>query len=203
MKFNPMPQSRPAEEQAAGLRACDHPGCAAEGVHRAPRSRNPADGYYWFCLDHAREYNRNWNFFAGMSPHEIEHYRRQDMIGHRPTWRMGVRDERGFYGRTPIHPVWVRDDLGLLGEVEGLAERFGERETAPPHAQRRLNEAEKAALARLDLDGSADKQAIKARYKALAKQFHPDRNKGDKAAEERMKHLTQAYALLMRSDAWG
>ena len=46
---------------------CDHPGCAAPAIHRAPKARNRLNDYYWFCLDHIREYNRSWNYCAGMT----------------------------------------------------------------------------------------------------------------------------------------
>jgi molecular chaperone DnaJ len=42
----------------------------------------------------------------------------------------------------------------------------------------------------------ADEQALKSAYRKLAHQFHPDKNPGDKAAEERFKELTEAYAVL-------
>jgi len=41
---------------------------------------------------------------------------------------------------------------------------------------------------------------IKAAYRKLALQFHPDRNPGDRAAEERFKELSQAYAVLGDED---
>jgi len=37
---------------------------------------------------------------------------------------------------------------------------------------------------------------IKKAYKRLARQYHPDRNKGDKAAEERFKDVAEAYQVL-------
>src|SRR3546814_18706465 len=49
-----------------GERACDHPGCRVAAIARAPKSRDMLDEHYWFCQQHAAEYNRNWNFFAGM-----------------------------------------------------------------------------------------------------------------------------------------
>jgi curved DNA-binding protein CbpA len=36
------------------------------------------------------------------------------------------------------------------------------------------------------------------RYHELAKEHHPDRHGGDKAAEERLKIINQAYAALAR-----
>jgi len=42
----------------------------------------------------------------------------------------------------------------------------------------------------------APEAEIKAAYRKLALQFHPDRNPGDAAAEERFKVVSQAYAVL-------
>jgi molecular chaperone DnaJ len=43
---------------------------------------------------------------------------------------------------------------------------------------------------------SASEQDIKSAYRKLALQYHPDRNPGDKAAEERFKEAAEAYAVL-------
>jgi curved DNA-binding protein len=43
-------------------------------------------------------------------------------------------------------------------------------------------------------DGSA--QDIKKAYRKLAMKYHPDRNKGDKEAEEKFKKISEAYAVL-------
>lgn len=195
-------QDAPNAQGQAAAQCCDFPGCSCEGIYRAPKSRDPKDGHWRFCLEHVREYNRNWNFFAGMSADEIEAYRRQDIIGHRPTWRLGLKPKNAVYADQPINPIWVKDDLGLLGEVPGLADRFGA--PAKPGHKRNpaLSPAEREALEVMGLEDTATRDDIKTRYKILAKRHHPDRNKGDITAEERMKRLTQAYGLLMRSDSW-
>ena len=41
---------------------------------------------------------------------------------------------------------------------------------------------------------------IRAAYRKLAHQYHPDKNPGDKAAEEKFKELTEAYAVLSDGD---
>ena len=47
-------------------------------------------------------------------------------------------------------------------------------------------------------DGSA--QDIKKAYRKLAMKYHPDRNKGDKEAEEKFKKISEAYAVLSDSE---
>lgn len=48
----------------------------------------------------------------------------------------------------------------------------------------------------LGIDKSADKETIKKAYRKLAVKYHPDRNPGDKVAEERFKEATEAYEIL-------
>ncbi len=43
---------------------------------------------------------------------------------------------------------------------------------------------------------NASQDDIKKAFRKLAKQYHPDRNKGDKAAEERFKEISEAYDML-------
>jgi curved DNA-binding protein CbpA len=42
---------------------------------------------------------------------------------------------------------------------------------------------------------------IRARYKSLVKQLHPDANGGDKSAEEQLKLVNQAYGTLKAAAA--
>jgi len=48
----------------------------------------------------------------------------------------------------------------------------------------------------LGVDRDADAAEIKAAYRRLALKYHPDRNPGDKEAEERFKQINEAYAVL-------
>jgi curved DNA-binding protein len=43
---------------------------------------------------------------------------------------------------------------------------------------------------------NATPEAIKKHYRKLAMEYHPDRNKGDKEAEEKFKNINEAYAVL-------
>jgi len=48
----------------------------------------------------------------------------------------------------------------------------------------------------LGVSKSASKDEIKKAYRKLALKYHPDHNKGDKAAEANFKNLSEAYAVL-------
>jgi molecular chaperone DnaJ len=51
----------------------------------------------------------------------------------------------------------------------------------------------------LGLDRNADDQALKSAYRKLALKYHPDRNPGDHAAEEKFKEAAEAYSVLSDS----
>ena len=48
----------------------------------------------------------------------------------------------------------------------------------------------------LGVSRTADEVTIKSAYRKLAMQYHPDRNPGDKAAEDKFKEAAEAYAIL-------
>jgi len=52
----------------------------------------------------------------------------------------------------------------------------------------------------LGVTKSADEDAIKKAYRKQAMQFHPDRNPGDKVAEEKFKEAAEAYEILSNAD---
>lgn len=171
-------------EAAAGARLCDHPGCAGAGAYRAPRSRDRLDVFYWFCLDHVRDYNARWNYYAGMSASEIEAEIRNDTVWQRPTWPFGSRVGVRFDAR------WR--DYGMFGFED---------EDAPgrERARKRPMSEHERALAVFDLELPFTFPELKTRYKELVKLHHPDAHGGDRDAEERLKVVNQAYATLKTS----
>src|ERR1700733_7099351 len=86
-------------------RTCEAPGCSQHGEFRAPYARDRLDEYRWFCLEHVREYNKKWDYFAGLDAEAIEQHIRADTTWRRPVWPLGGR-------RTRIH-----DPLGLSEEA--------------------------------------------------------------------------------------
>jgi DnaJ-class molecular chaperone len=53
---------------------------------------------------------------------------------------------------------------------------------------------------RLGVAETATAEEIKREFRRLAKEFHPDRNPGDKSAEQRFKELSEAYDVLSDSE---
>ncbi|HXV74489.1 MAG TPA: J domain-containing protein [Sphingomonadales bacterium] len=65
------------EREAAKVRLCDYFGCERPGAHPAPKSPYTGEKW-WFCEEHAAEYNKNWNFFEGMRDEEARAYARRE-----------------------------------------------------------------------------------------------------------------------------
>ncbi len=170
--------------------ACDWPGCGGSATHRAPKGRLRQGEYWRFCLEHVREYNHSYNFFAGMSDDAIARYQKEAITGHRPTWKIGVN---GISGAAGAQLAGASDPLGLFGELGHRSRLEGDR--ASPET-RVVRNAERKALDTLGLEGPVAAPDIKARFKLLVKRHHPDANGGDRSCEDRLREIIQAYNYL-------
>ena len=147
---------------ATKVRLCDREGCSEVGDRPAPKAPNSPERWY-FCEAHAAEYNRNWNYFAGLSPEEAA--RRAEAE---------EQDSSGF--RKSAHWQWG-------GPGDGSRSRD-----------------EMRALDALELDGDAEFKDVKAAYRRLAKENHPDTNPGDEAAADKFKKVQAAYDVLRKAE---
>ena len=172
---------------------CEWPGCAGAATHRAPKGRDRENEYWRFCLSHVREYNHSYNFFAGMSTDDIARYQREAVIGHRPTWKMGMNGGKptGRSRAARFGPAFEANDdpFELFGEAQN-ADHLKRRET------RVIRNAERKALDSLGLEGEATTAQIKVRFKELVKRHHPDANGGDRSSEDRLREIIAAYNYL-------
>ncbi|MFO1081966.1 MAG: J domain-containing protein [Reyranellaceae bacterium] len=172
------------DEPKPHLRACEAPGCGLGGDFRAPHSRDRLNEYRWFCLEHVREYNKNWDYFAGLGADQIEAHIRADTTWRRPVWPLGARRN----GRGPTRIV---DPFDLAGEA-GIEDK-----PAPKmDGSEQLTPAERSALDVLELSWPLTRADVKSRYKELVKLHHPDANGGAREAEERLKEINAAYSTL-------
>ncbi|GAB5377219.1 MAG: J domain-containing protein [Acuticoccus sp.] len=178
-------------EQVTIQRTCEVEGCKAAGEYRAPKGRGKEGQYHTFCLDHVREYNKNYNYFMGMTDDDVVAFQRDAIIGHRPTRPIGVRGGHARRANAAFSGFYD-DPFGFFG---GGGEDGG---PAEPE-ERRIKAPERHAFEIMGLEPGASKDAIKARYKTLVKRHHPDANQGDRSSEERLRSVINAYNVLRRS----
>ena len=178
-----------------GETRCEWPGCTAAATARAPKSREMMNEHYQFCQPHASEYNRNWDFFAGMSEGEVAAAQAARLTGERPTWQFKAsrlsREAASFAAKMGTGAKGAgayADPLGVFGSVE--AQRAAARPT------RQLGKLERRALEEMDLDEMADRAAVRVRYLELVKRFHPDSNGGDRSTEQKLGRVLRAYKTL-------
>lgn len=167
-------------------RVCEAPGCRLHGEYRAPFARDRLDQHRWFCLEHVRDYNKKWDYFAGLDASEIEQHIRADTTWRRPVWPLGGRRNGG---------PQIHDPLGLREEA-GLDEK------PPPRmdGSEQLTPAERNAMGVLELSWPTTRADVKSRYKELVKLHHPDANGGAREAEEKLKEINVAYSTLRASE---
>lgn len=182
------PEFEDRNTRKPGTKACDMPGCPYEGTFRAPKDRSLSD-HHLFCQMHITEYNRAWNFFDGMNQREVEEHILKSMFGDRPTWRYdadGMAEENLRRQAYEFHGTGATDDRASRAwqEYEQNKNRIDE------------TSAEYEAMAIFGLEPPVDLDKIKAKYKELAKKYHPDINTTNPKAEEQLKKINMAYTVL-------
>ena len=148
--------------EAVRIRLCDREGCNEPGDRPAPKAPNKPDRWM-FCEAHAAEYNKGWNYFAGLTPEEAAR-------------RAAEEESDASAFRKSAHYQWA-------GSGDGSRSRD-----------------EMRALDALELEADADFAAIKAAYRRLAKEFHPDVNRDDAAAATRFQQIQVSYDVLRRAE---
>ncbi|MGB7286452.1 MAG: DnaJ domain-containing protein [Salaquimonas sp.] len=186
--------SKKKEEPAKQL--CQWEGCENPGTHKAPMGRNREGQYLWMCIGHVRDYNKNFNYFSGLDDDAIAKFQKEAITGARPTWQVSSN-------KTSKHPPLNERNPNAEGAQRlynrtnyGAAARAGR--VAPIRA-RKLKALEKKAFDDLNLPHTAKAEEVKARYKLLVKQNHPDANGGDRSSEERLREIIFAYKILQKA----
>lgn len=160
------------------IKLCEHPGCKKPGTCRAPKTRELKE-YWHFCQEHAAEYNKNWNYYDGMTDAEME-----------ADWESRVF---GAPLKEPHKTHMNADDY-----VKFINQFLSGRDTfdRTPAPKRALPSPVITALKIFDLPVTASWSDISARFRALAKQYHPDtaHNKAD--ATIKFTQISNAYELL-------
>ena len=183
----------PVHKVDPDVQMCEHDGCTAQASCRAPKSRdNPGDVWH-FCEPHAALYNKNWNFFAGMSEDDAVAFRSAQTHGGRPTWTF-----RASHNNPDTHSFRKAAQSGdYVDPLDALrGRRGGTARPRPAAADTHTPAPVLKALDTLGLDAKASTATVRSTYAALVRQFHPDSNGGDRSAETRLNAVVKAYKVL-------
>lgn len=176
---------------------CAQPGCPESGDFRAPNpygrradANGPGD-YQWLCLDHVREFNARYDYFRGMTREEID-------AAQMPAAGWANASHLFSDGSVDRPPKWA----DFHDPLDAISARFRAGVAQSGAAQSRFTPEDRRALKQLGLDEHADRKALRTRYSELVRQYHPDRNGGDRSFEKRLQAVVEAYQLLRVSPAF-
>ena len=160
---------------------CGWSNCKESGKFKAPTEKDNNKNFIWLCEEHIKLFNKNWDYFDGMSQNEIENFLKSDLTWHRPTQKFGSVDN--FF-----NILWNN----------ALNDKFNifEKEQKARINNKKLCEKDKDAFIIMGLEYNADRETIQKKFKTLVKKFHPDKHSGNKQYEDKLKKITLAYSHL-------
>ena len=161
---------------------CDWNNCPEEGRYKAPKERDNSKNFRLLCLEHVKEFNKNWNYFSGMNNQQIMEFLRSDMTWHKPTQSFSSPDN--FF-----KVLWnnaLKDEMDKLkfdNEFNNM-NKF------------KFNNNDIKAFGILGITVGLKWDKVYKKFKKLVKKFHPDMNAGNKKFEDKLKVITLAYTQL-------
>ena len=161
---------------------CDWNNCLEEGSYKAPVEKDNSKKYRMLCLNHIKEFNKNWNYFEGMDDKQIYEFIKSDMTWHKSTQSFGSSDN--FF-----KVLWnnaLNENLSKY-KVNGQFDHIN---------QFKFNHNDVKAFGILGLSIGMKWENIKEKFKKLVKKYHPDMNAGNKKYEDKLKVITLAYTQL-------
>ena len=161
---------------------CDWYNCTEEGAYKAPKERDNSKNFRLLCLEHVREFNKNWNYFSGMNDDQIMKFLKSDMVWHKPTQSFSSSDN--FFKilwndtlKDDADKIKLKRELNYMNKFQ-------------------FNHYDIKAFSILGIDVGQKWEKIQERFKKLVKKFHPDMNDGNKKFEDKLKIITLAYTQL-------
>ena len=150
--------------------------------YKAPIEKDNSKKYRLLCLNHVKQFNKNWNYFSGMNDDQIFSFLKSDMVWHKPTQSFSSSDN--FF-----KVLWnnaLKDEL----DRSKLKSQFDHMN------QFTFDSNDIKAFSILGVSIGLKWEKIQNKFKTLVKKFHPDINLGNKKYEEKLKLITLAYTQL-------
>ena len=158
---------------------CDFPGCPKAGTCRAPKTRDLKE-YWCFCREHAAEYNKNWNYYANMTPEEI------DAEWERETFGVADKDKEKSNKNESEYIQFLNDFLTGRSSFDKMPQK----KTVPSQIV--------SAMQVFDLPLTATWREVGAKYRTLAKKYHPDTAQNKKSSTAEFTRITAEYETLKK-----
>ena len=161
---------------------CDWNNCKEVGEFKAPIEKDNSKKFRMLCLKHIKEFNKNWNYFSGMSDSQVINFLKSDMTWHKPT--------QSFSSSDNFFKVLWNNTLKDDSENRKIKNDYDYMR------QFKFDHKDIKAFEILGLNVGMKWIEIQEKFKVLVKKFHPDMNLGNKKYEEKLKLITLAYTQL-------
>ena len=161
---------------------CDWNDCKEKGEYKAPIEKDNSKNFRMLCLNHIKEFNKNWNYFAGMNDEQVVNFLKSDMIWHKPTQSFSLADN--FFKVLWNNTLKDEHDKNRFKSEYNHMRQF------------KFNHKDIKAFSILGIKEGLKWSKIQDKFKILVKKFHPDMNSGNKKYEEKLKLITLAYTQL-------
>jgi hypothetical protein len=161
---------------------CEWNNCNEIGEYKAPVEKDNSKKYRMLCLEHVKEFNKNWNYFLGMNDDQVLNFLKSDMVWHKPTQSFSSSDN--FF-----KVLWNNTLKDELDKDKFKSDYNHMRQFKFDHKYIK-------AFSILGISVGLKWPKIQEKFKILVKKFHPDINLGNKKYEEKLKLITLAYTQL-------
>ena len=161
---------------------CEWKNCNNVGEFKAPVEKDNSKKHKMLCLEHIKEFNKNWNYFAGMSDQQVLDFIKSDMLWHKPTQNFNSPDN--FFKVLWNNALKDENQKFKINHDLDCANRF------------KFNSEDFQTFSILKIPAGVEWKKIQEKFKKLVKKFHPDMNSGNKKFEEKLKIITLAYTQL-------
>ena len=161
---------------------CDWNNCSKIAEYKAPVEKDNSRNFRLLCLEHVKEFNKNWNYFSGMTDSEVCEFIKSDSTWHKPTQSFSSSDN--FFKILWNDALKDEKDKSKFKNEFNNMNRF------------KFNHSDIKAFSILGIDVGLKWEKVQEKFKKLVKKFHPDMNSGNKKFEEKLKLITLAYTQL-------
>ena len=163
---------------------CDWENCKETGSFKAPVEKDNSRKYRLLCLEHIKIFNKNWNYFENMNDQEIEYFIKSDLTWHKSTKNFGSSDN--FF-----NILWNN----ALDDKLNIFQSANYRD----FKKTKMSQTDRDAFQVMELNVEVKWEKIQSKFKELVKKYHPDKNRGSKKFEDKLKKITLAYSQLKKT----